>query len=129
MGSCGHPSKTRRVTIKKLWQNPEWRAKQIEKKKGNRAWSPERRKKQSEIARQLNATMPKAMRKSNHQKISVARKEWCNANRAKMREYALKSVKRDRDFKKAIEVLEPWGITVDDTVTQAQLDEIFEIFL
>lgn len=132
----GHPSKKRSETWKKFWADPEWRAKQIEtRKKVGKAWSAERRKKQSEWAKTLNLTMPKEMRKANGKKISAKKQEYYRTNAKARIEQSqdpkrhIAANKRTRDLQKARKVLEPWGLYVEDNTSQEELDEIIAIFM
>lgn len=92
-----------------------------------------RRKRQSEWAQSLNRTMPKEVRRANAKKISASMTEYFKDPKAraahKEARYHTAANKRTRDLKKAREVLKPWGLTVEDNTNQAQLDEIFSIFL
>lgn len=147
----GHPSKTRSATVKALWADPEWRAQTIAKRRKSlaKAWTPERRRRQSEMAKNLNKTMPKAIRAANGRKISakaierykdpVKRAEWVETlkrgHKTSLTDPIAKGKmmagmrKRRKDLDRARRVVNEWGLYIEDTATQEDLDDIFAIFL
>lgn len=95
--------------------------------------SEKRRKQQSELAKQLNKTMPKEVRAANGRKISARHKERIanldpKVKAERVAQVQKKQLKRNRDFQKAQRILEPWGLTVEDNTKQRELNEIIEIF-